>query len=119
MKVSELEGAELDFWVAKAEQLLAPRIFSGSCRVNALLGFPSFSGIAGGVNYATFEPSINWSQGGPIIEKKKLALYPTVDGKWDSYIGCFGGWLCFQPTPLIAAMRVYVRSEFGDTVEDI
>ncbi len=68
--------------------------------------------------------SENWLQGGPIIEREKLAT---------SFYNEALGWACFQsrrigadgvlcrdwfgPTPLIAAMRCYVASKLGDEVE--
>ena len=90
IKTSELTGAALDWAVGKAEGLadrLAP------------------------VNYCG-----KWEHGGPIIEREKLAI-------------CIGWkqWLAFSddtenagvqgPTPLIAAMRCYVASKLGDTVD--
>ena len=73
-----------------------------------------------------FKPSTNWSQGGPIIEREKM------DIAWESYDtddDSEGGWVathCLKrgayyqahgPTPLIAAMRCYVASQLGDTVD--
>jgi hypothetical protein len=62
-----------------------------------------------------WSPSTDWSQGGPIIEREKIATGPYGD-QWyaqsskiiDTYYG---------PTPLIAAMRCYVASRLGDEVE--
>jgi hypothetical protein len=62
-----------------------------------------------------YAPSTDWAQGGPIIEREKLAI-------------CIGWkqWLAFSddtenagvqgPTPLIAAMRCYVASKLGDDI---
>lgn len=68
-----------------------------------------------------FEPSEEWSQGGPIIEQEAIG------------IGCLGKstlfrnpWLAARsedntdyggPTPLIAAMRCFVASKLGDEIE--
>ncbi len=89
MKTSELTGAALDWAVAKCEDVYC---FDGS-----------------------YTPSTDWAQGGPIIEREKLAI-------------CIGWkqWLAFSddtenagvqgPTPLIAAMRCYVASKLGDDI---
>ena len=100
MKVSELEGAELDFWVAKAEGY-APKIEGKTCFLMC---------EAGGSIHA---PSTNWSQGGPIIEREKLSISywsPTSYGPWQCHE-------MYGATPLIAAMRAYVASKFGEEVE--
>lgn len=67
----------------------------------------------------------DWAQGGPIIEREAISLgtqrnepgfRPRPDFLWHAqkdsrvYVG-------YGPTPLIAAMRCYVSSRFGDTVE--
>jgi hypothetical protein len=74
--------------------------------------------------------STDWSQGGPLIEREKITLehlYGAGDAGadvWVATLTCedkkFGGVECFEeqgPTPLIAAMRCYVASKLGDTVD--
>jgi hypothetical protein len=73
-----------------------------------------------------YDPSANWSLAGPIIEREGIAT-ACVDGEKGSEI--WRGWLSdpwhllgnvhsyIGPTPLIAAMRCYVASKLGDTVE--
>jgi hypothetical protein len=107
MRTSELTGAALDWAVAKCER--------------------ADSDVHGGVVWLgtkrPFSPSVDWSQGGPIIEREKINLiyHPDID--------CSRGevhqrWLASVvtnsvsgPTPLIAAMRCYVASRLGDEVE--
>ena len=60
------------------------------------------------------EYSSDWSQGGPIIEREKITLEWTGED-WMGYIWHDAEF--FGPTPLIAAMRCYVASKLGDTVE--
>jgi len=66
-----------------------------------------------------FNPSTNWAQGGPIIERGMLTVKmvnraPT----WIAYSGWgYGSFEGTGPTPLIAAMRCYVASKLGDEVE--
>jgi len=111
MKVSDLQGAALDWAVAKCE------------------GFPierkQYSDPDDWVWYyngLSYYPSEDWSQGGPIIERECIQL--TIDRTWVATLTCedkkFGGVECFElrgPTPLIAAMRCYVASRLGDEIE--
>ena len=90
MKTSELQGAALDWAVAKADG------YEDDC-------------ISDEWKYST-----NWSQGGPIIEREKITLEWT-GGDWMAYIRHDEE--SFGPTPLIAAMRCYVASNLGNEVE--
>lgn len=72
--------------------------------------------------------SKDWAQGGPIIEREGIS---TVRDEGDDYWqavrnaesgSMFGPGLCGDnwqtgATPLIAAMRCYVASKLGDTIE--
>lgn len=109
IKTSELTGAALDWAVAKCEGIRKPDLVGG------------FDGIG---NYSEpWEPSTNWSQGGPIIEREFIDLMGD-----EFLVGQHNAWAainereaaqyeCFGPTPLIAAMRCYVASKLGDEVE--
>lgn len=65
--------------------------------------------------------STNWSQGGPIIEREKIDVvvhagkHSANGDQWramdSNEVDYFG------PTPLIAAMRCFVASKLGDTIE--
>ncbi len=69
----------------------------------------------------TFEPSEDWSQGGPIIEREKVEIGPTFSGT--TWAACYPNkptskqCLANGPTPLIAAMRCFVASCLGDEVD--
>ena len=105
MKTSELQGAALDWAVAKCEGATetAPQKFYGW--KGALFGY-----------------STNWAQGGPIIEREGINLENNPSR-------CH--WIASTPapehrngavetvglTPLIAALRCYVASKLGDEVE--
>jgi hypothetical protein len=101
MKTSELTGAALDWAVAKCEGLAvsdrATRWRAKNC--------PHL--------YST-----NWAKGGPIIEREWIDLHCVNDSLWEAECPAPGG-LAMQngPTPLVAAMRCYVASKLGDTVE--
>jgi hypothetical protein len=67
-----------------------------------------------------FEPSENWADGGPIIEREKIGLKYT--GAAMEFVAWVNGELStvhdhYGPTPLIAAMRCYVASKMGDEIE--
>ena len=70
-----------------------------------------------------FEPSTRWDHGGPIIEKDHITVSHAVSA-WAAFTfrhrqhDKFGHPIRIEgPTPLIAAMRAYVASKFGDEVE--
>ena len=64
-----------------------------------------------------WQPSTNWSQGGPIIEREGISIGKADDPEW----WAFKGWKAENgtpgSTPLIAAMRCFVASKLGDTVD--
>jgi hypothetical protein len=64
--------------------------------------------------------STDWQQGGPIIEREKIAAVYRAGRYWlaythENYQGRQAD--ACGPTPLIAAMRCFVRSKLGDEVE--
>jgi len=120
MKTSDLTGAELDAWVAKA------------------LGYksdPDFDAVKNHEGYWVgegtfiakyrFQPSTNWSQGGPLIEKYKVSIDANA-GEWLAMVDCsfgvgtgpYDAETYIGPTPLIAAMRAIVASVFGENVNE-
>ena len=114
IKTSELTGAALDWAVAKCEGIgLGPRGFV----VYYHEGEP-----------AMWQPSTDWAQGGPIIDRMQLNRLTTnvgggytasvkvtlIDTDDDAYMVWTHG---SGPTPLIAAMRCRVASKLGDYVD--
>jgi len=65
------------------------------------------------------QPSTAWEHGGPIIERERITL-EFLDGEWCAWAqspqGADGRDGRGQ-TPLIAAMRAYVSSKFGEMVD--
>lgn len=124
MKVSELEGALLDYWVARAEgiPLTEVELDRGAiCRVY----LPDearrdYLGCVGDIipgEWVYYQPSVWWHNAGPIIERERIMLSHWPDGRWRGYIAdkCdLAG-----PTPLTAAMRAYVANRFGEDVPDL
>jgi hypothetical protein len=106
MQVSELNGRALNWAVAQCAKVT----------------------LEGGVKYmhvydadlgdtVSWDPSTNWNQGGPIIDREKIRLDPR-ESYWHAQM-----WenseveAKYAPTALIAAMRCYVASKYGDSIE--
>lgn len=116
VKTPDLSGAALDWAVAKAEGVSVD--IRGQVHP---IGSP-FRGskyLAIGDMGLGFNPSADWRQGGPLIEKYKLDIGAPLENKngpWNAatewghplgYKGC---------TPLIAACRAIVASVLGEAV---
>jgi len=112
MKTSELQGPALDWAVGHASgrdyDVVDGAPVTGRCLKSEMgLGYDEL-----------WEPSANWEQGGPIIERGKIGtLWEarnvwSASTKWDDPAKVFYG-----KTKLIAAMRCYVASKLGDEVE--
>ncbi|WP_321820827.1 MULTISPECIES: phage protein NinX family protein [unclassified Burkholderia] len=109
MKVSEMSGDLLDYWVARAE---------GMDHETALFAVSAHA-------YST-----EWVYGGPIIERERFVIdghtlrrggfsarhvTEKVSAKRNvRYVSHYG----FGPTVLIAAMRAFVAAKFGKEVPD-
>jgi hypothetical protein len=94
MKTSELKGAALDWAVDKAQ--------------GKFCLYP----------YAAY--STDWAKGGPIIEREGICLSCVVTmAPWDAriYVPDEEPWQAKGTTPLIAAMRCFVASKLGNTVD--
>lgn len=134
-KVAELLGTLLDVAVAKAE---------GRLGVDVRTGWGAAPFVEGGVgqpgsDVTTWSPSKTWSQGGPIIERERIATWLYDQGhagdagaQWRAMVGGVHGWDdgsivageqpygrldTAGPTLLVAAMRAYVASKLGEEVE--
>lgn len=122
MKVSELTGAKLDYWVAKALGLDLDYMVNGvrTCRVPAFINCPAEDAENGDM----FAPSTRWDHGGPIIERETIIIGrrgKSFGRVWVSGIGDENGFCIptdIGPTPLIAAMRAFVASKYGEEVPD-
>ena len=111
MKTSELAGQALDWAVAKCEGKNGVLHDDGITRC-IVIAAPS------GVYKGTWKPTINWAQGGPIIEREKVQLSTLSKGKeWRAALIYGADHIQYGPTPLIAAMRCYVASKLGDEVD--
>ncbi len=107
MKTSELEGEMLNRAVAKCEGIKG--FDAENCCFYDDEGMP-------------FEPSCVWAQGGPIIERERIAIWFE---KYDDIDSALPVWAAvrfneqdyYGSTPLIAAMRCYVAMKLGDEIE--
>lgn len=130
MKVSDLKGAQLDYWVAKAEGATAVRIIADEKGSFALAEFTSYEGTK---FTGPYFPSTEWSDGGPIIERERIIIGSRQrmadSGRWahlhwtgrayhasNEYNDYAPG--IAADTALTAAMRAYVASTFGEEVPD-
>jgi len=101
MKTSELTGHALNWAVAEAD----------GCPVK---------GVNNRRNY--WQPSTDWSQGGPIVEREVSMLMRTNGGDWIAqgsydFANDTEAKRYYGKTLLEAAMRCYVASKLGDEVE--
>lgn len=123
MRTSDLTGPALDWAVAMAEgdKVFRPRVGRPTDWDKADDRWVVRAQVANVAWFAdyTYNPSANWLHGGPIIEREKL------DVMW-----CGDRWCAYAmtpdketqlvdegPTPLIAAMRCFVASRLGDTID--
>lgn len=106
IKTAALTGKALDLMVSKCKgiEVWVPTIHIKNSRDS--VGNP-----------VTYAPSTEWAQGGPIIEEWQIDIC-AYRGSWRAsrHVGTaptYG----HGATPLIAAMRAYVISKLGETVE--
>ena len=122
MKTSELTGRSLDLAVAMCEGAVTELVFDGITHGFKLDG--NLKVLAKGWASMSWHPSTDWSQAGPIIERKKIGT-TRVDNNpdiWAAHITdpwrtSSNVYSRLGPTPLIAAMRCYVASKLGDEID--
>ena len=128
-KTSELTGAALNWAVAQAEgdKVFRPRLGRpGDWDKEAYLKDGSDDRwvvrvenpkVAHFVDWI-YNPSGDWMQGGPIIEREGICLW-SEGYDWEAKIQTGPGeWLTeWDASPLVAAMRCYVASKLGDEVD--
>lgn len=96
MKTSELTGTALDWAVTKCE---------------------GFDHDVTSSEWGMWGWATDWAQGGPIIERERISTQ-TTENHWDADLTTESGAFIQLdgPTALIAAMRCYVASQLGDTI---
>ena len=114
IKTAELTGPKLDWAVAECEKVRTyvrpcEHTMTGLCILDADL-VDMETDDAQELRY-----SRDWAQGGPILERERIAIDYDHD-VWNA--AKYGlGWYISGPTPLIAAMRCYVASKLGSEIE--
>jgi hypothetical protein len=103
VKTNELEGELLNQAVAEASE--TPIYISGKTLTRM--------DMDGNVYW---QPTTDWSQAGPIIEREKMRIAYNFDehiweAGWDCHVKGWGD------TPLVAAMRAYVASVMGEEIQ--
>ena len=122
VKTSELTDIALDWAVSRAKGIDAELNY-GECVYWDHERNSNGKVICANSVRVVWNPSTNWAQGGPIIEREGISTrFAPADarGVWYAVLGKnrflspdFEG---SGPTPLIAAMRCYVASKLGDDV---
>lgn len=126
MKTSELEGAQLAEWAARANGWKVERDGDGP---HAELICWDELGVGRSFSKHGYRPDLNWAQGGAIIDREAIAIYRDEyrdgSGRWDGFSATVplvkrdpDHTVTSGPTHLVAAMRAYVASKFGATVPD-
>ena len=113
IKVSEATPSQINYLVAKIEGV----------KFTLAQVYGLWSVVTD--NYKLYEPATDWSQGGPIIEREKICIgYRYVAGRGlqvhayrATSLDDAGDCITKGLTPLIAAMRCYLASKLGDTVD--
>jgi hypothetical protein len=104
-KTSELKDKALDWAVAKYEGV--PEYFNGETWI--------ITGSVFHISRRPFNPSVKWSQAGPIIEREGISIKPFKDG--GEWLANFATVQEDGPTALIAAMRCLVAAKLGSKVD--
>lgn len=114
MKVLELDGHLLDYWVGHLEEVAGLKMRRRVCYRQAAFDFSDIE----------YSPTQDWQTGGPIIERERISLL-TVTVNLGSAPPAWAANVIGMPvhagigkTFLVAAMRAYVASKMGDTVPD-
>lgn len=124
MKVSELKGAQLDYWVARAAGIEHPpylrKMEPGCCLVKV----EDQDDEGPVMRWVAFQPSRNWAQGGQLFSDGLIsAIYVPVDdpenpGHWEAFFRAVDDDDYQGETELEARARAYVASKFGAEVPD-
>ena len=117
VRVSNLVGAALDWAVAQVEGIETSwRYGRELVKVHDSGGIKLVESIR-----SIYSPSIDWSQGGPLVDKHHGGLHyeahlADANFRYSSGPGRTGFW-CYGPTALIAFCRGLVKAKLGDTVQ--
>jgi hypothetical protein len=115
MDALSLDGATLDCWVALAEGHAPPRILRVGRREVCHL-------VVDGAPTVAYEPSRDWGLAEPILARERIQLREVRargEPAFEAMLTREGvTWFAVGPLPLVAAMRVLVRSRIPDALLD-
>lgn len=117
VRVSNLLGAPLDWAVAQVDGIETSwRYGRELVKVHDRGGIKLVESIR-----SIYSPSIDWSQGGPLVDKHHGGLHyeahmADANFRYSSGPGRTGFW-CYGPTALIAFCRGLVKAKLGDIVQ--
>lgn len=121
MKTSELTGDVLLWAVATCEGYTELHKIEGRWPHEPHLAMMPPRREYGAMELWEIGSDCDWRFFGPIIERQKIFVKPTINKGWRSYQrDPFGNGIShsqYGPTPLIAAMRCYVASKLGDEID--
>ncbi len=127
MRVEKLTGNLLDYWTARAQYAPNTKKMESDSLIYRCLRHDERQVVAEFVKAhgvdGTYSPSTDWGQGGPIIEREDVSIDPYhSDGfyTWRASrdVSDASTRVAYGETALIAAMRCFVASKFGDSVPD-
>lgn len=113
MEIHDLSGALLDAWVARAQGLRDIRLRHDSGRAVCHARW------ADAPSAAPYSPSTDWGLASLIIDREHIAMRDLwVQGRPPAFEAMLRRadvtWFSRGDLPLVAAMRVYVRSRFTE-----
>jgi hypothetical protein len=124
MSVDELSGIALDWAVLFALNGDGPdwKILNGVFGVVSMRDVPvGLDGVDQVEEFHAYQPSIDWSVTGPLIESNRIELRKKGSDEWYAdkvfpWEADQDDWCASGPTPLIATCRAIVQGKFGDEV---
>ena len=102
MKTDELDGTALDFMVSR-------------CSIYHEYLLENVIPLRYDDDKNDWSPSTNWKQAGVYIHNNNISICYENENQWKSYIS--GENTSYGSTPLVSAMRCFVKSKFGTTVD--
>jgi hypothetical protein len=102
MKTYELDGTALDFMVSR-------------CSIYHEYLLENVIPLRYDDDKNDWSPSTNWQQGGVYIHLNNISICYENENQWKSYISVEN--TSYGSTPLVSAMRCFVKSKFGVTVD--
>jgi hypothetical protein len=107
MHAKKIEGALLDFWVAKAAGL--------KLQARAPATGEKHDPDSGFWHSQTFHPATDWTHGGPLLSGEWYAVEDILS---DWFTSDWSYVPAFREDPLKWFMRAYVALQFGETLEE-